>query len=71
MRQPVVNPNIFPAEIECTECGTVTTVELDDLEDVPSHLSSTAQVIDARLGDLGWEVDLMSQTVLCPKCVTG
>jgi len=66
----MIDPTIFPADIECGECGATVTIELSDLEDLPAHLSSTAQAIDHRLGDLGWEVNLIENFVHCPDCTT-
>ena len=66
----MIDPTVFPAEIECGECGATATIEFSDLEDLPSHLSSTAQAIDYYLGDLGWEVDLIENFVHCPECAT-
>jgi len=64
----MIDPTIFPADIECGECDATVTIELSDLEHLPSHLSSTAQAIDYHLGDLGWEVDLIENFVHCPDC---
>ena len=66
----MIDPTVFPADIECGECRATVTIEMSDLEDLPSHLSSTAQAIDYYLGDLGWEVDLMNSFVHCPECAT-
>jgi hypothetical protein len=66
----MIDPTVFPAEIECADCGATATIEFSDLEDLPSHLSSTAQAIDYHLGHLGWEVDLINNFVHCPECAT-
>jgi hypothetical protein len=64
----IIDPTVFPADIECSECGATATIELSDLDDLPPDLSSTAQAIDYHLNGLGWEVDLMESFVHCPDC---
>ena len=64
----MIDPTVFPADIECSKCAATVTIELSDLEKLPSHLFSTAQAIDYHLGDLGWEVDMIDDFVHCPDC---
>ena len=64
----MIDPTVFPADIECGECRATVTIEMSDLEDLPSHLSSTAQAVDYHIGHLGWEVDLIEDSVHCPDC---
>ena len=64
----MIDPTVFPAGVGCDDCDTTVTIELSDLEGLPSHVSSTTQAIDCHLGHLGWDVDMIEKYVHCPEC---
>jgi predicted nucleic acid-binding Zn ribbon protein len=60
----------FPYEYECDQCGATATVEHEDVQDVPSYLttSSVAAAVEHVMTQRrGWSLQAMGGA-LCPGC---
>jgi len=62
----------FPYEYECDACGRTTTIEHEDVQDVPSYVRASAAVKAAEhviKNRRAWA--LRSAGPLCPDCIDG
>lgn len=62
--------NHFPYQYECSGCDTTATVTHENVQDVPSYLttSSVAEAVEYVMTNRrGWTIQPMDDS-LCPKC---